>query len=235
MSNTNELNVSQENILQDENMLDLENRCLPTGWTASLTQNNIFYYNNNSTGESQWVRPNGSLPVNTFGDAIQDISMIINGRLYNVSNRFLLSTGNDVNGYNFIDIDMPENPEKLYDINIKKFRPIDTTNSDPSVANVNKKFSARLLLKSKLLGYNEENDISKVTESSYYTLSDDGTPKKSNDKKKFVLPGPYYFRKAQSMFGFTQPTTASNIELGSFNPTKTKELSNYFTKNFTKK
>jgi len=222
----------------EKDRLDIENRCLPKGWEAFLDDKGIMYYVNTETSENIWVKPEHSLPTTVFGNKITDLTMIIPGRLYNVSKRFLLCTISDSqnSSYSFIDINIPENPISLAGINISDIRPIDIDNSDFYIGIFNKLTSAKILLTSKFLDYTQVEKISEVNASYYYTLSETepGTPVKNNDKSK-PPQGPYYFRKSQSIIGTAQPTSASNIVSGCFKPEIAPKLYEYFEKKYVKK
>jgi len=229
----------QKKAMDNKDRLDIENRCLPKGWEAFFDDKGVMYYVNNETSENKWVKPENSLPATIFGNPITDLTMIIPGRLYNVSKRFLLCTISDStnNKISFIDINMPENPISLAGINISDIRPIDIDNSDFYIGNFNKITSAKILLTSKFLEYTKVEKISEVNASYYYTLSDKehGTPSKSSEKQINPPKGPYFFRKSQSIIGIRQPTSASNIVSGCFKPEIAPKLYDYFEKKYLKK
>jgi len=178
-----------------------------------------------------------SSPVNLLGvspekNQTTDLKTLIPGKLYTIGTGnlrkllFIEQERDKKTGaikFKFIDIDMPETANQRLDNQISKFNLIET----PSI-------NAETLLTSRLFGYDKQPDLTNVQSKEYYTIGVDGTPIKSKEKDQSKAPqGPYYWRKTelQDKYVFTtSPTSATNIQGGSYKAGNVKSLYNYYMK-----
>ena len=171
------------------------------------------------------------LSVEAFTQSIQNLSDLKIGHLYFINTRQLMFTGTNIDknmkkNYTFIDIQMPQtlDSEALANANLSEFK-------DAIVDPIN---STKTLLTSKLFGYSEVTDLASVETISYYIIQGDGTPKKLSEKKPDKAePGPYYWRKTDSIF-FTSPTSASYIIAGAYNEKNAQNIYKDYMKNVKK-